>query len=56
MLALQTDRRTDGQTDGRTDGPTLFLKSPRHTDSNGMEHFVVALINTDRQQNNMSPQ
>ena len=45
LLALQTDRRTDRRTDGqtdrqtdrRTDGRTYtFLKSPRHTDYNGI--------------------
>ena len=41
------------QTDGRI---YTFFKSPRHTDYNGIEHSVVAWINTDRQQNNMSPQ
>ena len=49
LLALQTNRRTDGRT-------YTFLKSLRHTDSNGIQHSVVAWINTDRQQNNMSPQ
>ena len=33
LLALQTDRQTDARTDGRT---YTFLKSPRHTDSNGI--------------------
>ena len=35
LLALQTDGRIDGQTDRRTD-LRFFLKSPRHTDSNGI--------------------
>ena len=29
-------------TNEQTDGPTLFFKSPRHTDSNGIEHSVLA--------------
>ena len=32
------------------------LKSPRHTDSNGIWYSVVAWINTKRKQNNTSPQ
>ena len=38
-----TNGQTDRRTDGRMDGPTLFLN-------------LLAIINTDRQQNNMSPQ
>ena len=49
LLELQTDGRTGGRT-------YTFLESFRQTDSNGIEHSVVAWINTDREQNNMSSQ
>ena len=48
-----TDRERARQTDERT---YTFFKAPRHTDSNGIQHYVVASIKTDRQQNNKPPQ
>ena len=33
---------------------TLFLETPRSIDYNGIQHSVVAWINTDRQQNYVS--
>ena len=52
VFTLQT-LLTSEITDGRTD--LHFLAIPRHIDYNGIQHSVVAWINTDHQQNNTSP-